>query len=260
MTELVETRAGKIVTISLNRPEALNAFSMDMLCGLIAAFERLGTDGDVGAVVLRGEGRSFCVGGDVKGWAERGDWTFERQLEELRWKQRLALVMKTCPKAIIAALHGHVLGAGFSVALAADFRIAADSARFATSFATVGFAGDFGATHSLVQLIGSARARELMMLDRKLSAADALALGLVTEVVPEADLERATLALARQLADGPYQAWGYMKRNLFAAESEPLAAVLEIEAINQARCIQTEDHQEAVRAFAEKRKPVFRGR
>lgn len=260
MTELVETRAGKIVTISLNRPEALNAFSMDMLRGLIAAFERLGTDGDVGAVVLRGEGRSFCVGGDVKGWAERGDWTFERQLEELRWKQRLALVMKTCPKAIIAALHGHVLGAGFSVALAADFRIAADSARFATSFATVGFAGDFGATHSLVQLIGSARARELMMLDRKLTAREALELGLVTEVVSEDELRGAVEAIARQLADGPYQAWGYMKRNLFAAESEPLAAVLEIEAINQARCIQTEDHQEAVRAFAEKRKPVFRGR
>ena len=260
MSELLETREGGIVTITLNRPGSLNAFSMDMLRGLIAAFERLGTEQDVGAIVLRGEGRSFCVGGDVKGWAERGDWTFERQLEELRWKQRLPLVMKSCPKVIIAALHGHVLGAGFSLALAADFRVAAETATFGTSFANVGFAGDFGATHSLVQLVGSAKARELMMLNPRIAAPEALALGLLTQVVPEAGLAEATEALARKLAAGPYQAWGYMKRNLLAAESEPLAAVLEVEALNQARCTQTEDHQEAVRAFAEKRPPVFKGR
>lgn len=259
-TELLVTCEDGIATITLNRPASLNAFSMDMLRGLIAAFEELGTQQDIGAIVLRGEGRAFCVGGDVKGWADRGDWTFEKQLEELRWKQRLPLVMKTCPKVIIAALHGHVLGAGLSVALAADFRIATETAQFATSFANVGFAGDFGSTHALVQLIGSARARELMMLNPRLSASQALELGLITQVVGEGELAEATQALARRLADGPYQAWGYMKRNLFAAESEPLAAVLEIEAMNQARCTTTDDHQEAVKAFQEKRKPVFRGR
>ena len=199
-------------------------------------------------------------GGDVKGWADRGDWTFEKQLEELRWKQRIPLIMKTCPKVIIAALHGHVLGAGLSVALAADFRIATESAQFGTSFANVGFAGDFGSTSSLVQLVGSAKARELMMLTPRISAQEALALGLVTRVVGEAELVDAVEAMARQLASGPYQAWGYMKRNLLAAESEPLATVIEVEALNQARCIQTEDHQEAIRAFAEKRAPVFKGR
>ena len=252
MSELLETRDGAIVTITLNRPDSLNAFSMDMLRGLIEKFERLGADQGVGAIILRGEGRSFCVGGDVKGWADRADWTFEKHHEELRWKQRLPLIMKTCPKVIIASLQGHVLGAGFS--------IATQTATFGTSFAGVGFAGDFGSTSSLVQLVGSAKARELMMLVSRFSAPEALQLGLLTEVVPEAELAANTTALARKLADGPYQAWGYMKRNLLAAESEPLAAVLEMEALHQARCTMTEDHQEAIRAFTEKRQPQFKGR
>ena len=260
MQEIVEAKSGNVVSISLNRPQALNAFSMDMFRELIATFERLGTDQDVGAIVLRGEGRAFSVGGDVKGWSDRADWTFNRHLEELRWKQRLTLVMKSCPKVIIAALHGHVLGAGFSIALAADFRIAAESTQLATSFANVGFAGDFGASHALVQLVGSAKARELMMLNPRLTARDALELGLLTEVVPDDSLAEAVEILSHRLAQGPYQAWGYMKRNLLAAESEPLAAVLEVEAISQACCIATEDHQEAIKAFVEKRKPVFKGR
>lgn len=260
LPELLESRDGAVVTITLNRPGSLNAFSMDMLRGLIEKFERLGAEQDVGAIILRGEGRSFCVGGDVKGWADRADWTFEKQLEELRWKQRIPLIMKTCPKVIIAALHGHVLGAGFSVALAADFRIATESAQFGTAFAGVGFAGDFGSTSSLVQLVGSAKARELMMLTQRFSAQEALNLGLVTRIVPEADLASATDAMARQLASGPYQAWGYMKLNLLAAESEPLANVIEVEALHQAKCIQTEDHQEAIKAFSEKRPPRFKGR
>ena len=260
MTELVETRDGKIVTLTLNRPGSLNAFSMAMFRGLIEAFERLGADMDVGAIILRGEGRSFCVGGDVKGWADRGDWTHEKHLEEMRWKQRLPLVMKTCPKVIIAQLHGHVLGAGFSMALAADFRISTDTAAYGTGFAGVGFAGDFGATSALLQLVGPAKARELMMLNPRLSAQEALDLGLLTKVVPEGELAAEAGALAQKLADGPYVAWGYMKRNLLAAESESLAVVLDTEVVSQARCTTTEDHQEAIRAFGEKRAPVFRGR
>ena len=258
--ELVETRQGKVVTLTLNRPGSLNAFSMAMFRGLIEAFERLGADMDVGAIILRGEGRSFCVGGDVKGWADRGDWTHEKHLEEMRWKQRLPLLMKTCPKVIIAQLHGHVLGAGFSLALAADFRIATDTAVFGTSFAGVGFAGDFGATSSLLQLVGPAKARELMMLNPRLSATEALGLGLLTKMVPEAEVAAEAQALAEKLASGPYVAWGYMKRNLLAAESESMAVVLDTEVVSQARCTTTEDHQEAIRAFTEKRAPVFRGR
>ncbi|MBU6266593.1 MAG: enoyl-CoA hydratase/isomerase family protein [Sphingomonadales bacterium] len=258
MSDILETRDGKIVTLTLNRPQALNALSMDMYRGLIAAFERLGTEQDVGAIVLRGEGRAFCVGGDVKGWAERGDWTQERQREELRWKQRLPLAMKSCPKAIVAALHGHVLGAGFSIALAADFRIADAASTFGSSFAGVGLPGDLGATHALVQLLGSAKARELMMLNERFDAAEALRLGLVTAVADDAEAD--ARALAERLASGPYQAWGYMKRNLLAAESESLATVLELEAASHAACTMTEDHREAIAAFSEKRAPVWRGR
>lgn len=260
MSELLETREGKIVTITLNRPEALNAFSIPMMRGLIDTIERLGTDLDVGAIVLRGEGRAFCVGGDVKGWAERGGWTYENHLEEMRWKQRLPLVMKQCPKVIIAQLHGHVLGAGFAMALAADFRIAGQSAVFGTSFAGVGYAGDFGVTAALLQLVGPAKARELMILNPRLSAPEAFELGLVTSVVADDDLAGEVAALAQKLSAGPYLAWGHIKRNLLTAESEPLASVLEAEAASLARLSITEDHQEAIRAFGEKRPPVFRGR
>lgn len=260
MSELLETRDGKIVTLTLNRPESLNAFSISMMRGLIDTIERLGSDLEVGAIVLRGEGRSFCVGGDVKGWAERGDWTYEKHLEEMRWKQRLPLVMKSCPKVIIAALHGHVLGAGFGTALAADFRIAAQSAVFGTSFASVGYAGDFGVTAALLQLVGPAKARELMILNPRLSAIDALDLGLVTKVVADDALTGEVAELAQNLADGPFVAWGHIKRNLLTAESEPLASVLEAEAASLARLSLTEDHREAIRAFAEKRPPAFNGR
>lgn len=260
MTELLETRDGKIVTLTLNRPESLNAFSLSMMRGLIDTIERLGSDLDVGAIVLRGEGRAFCVGGDVKGWAERGDWTYEKHLEEMRWKQRLPLVMKSCPKVIIAALHGHVLGAGLAMALAADFRIAAQSALFGTSFAAVGYAGDFGVTAAMLQLVGPAKARELMMLNPRFTAQEALDLGLVTKVVADDTLPCEVAALAQKLADGPYLAWGHIKRNLLTAESEPLATVLEAEAASLARLSITEDHREAIRAFGEKRPPVFRGR
>lgn len=260
MTDLIESRDGKIVTLTLNRPTSLNAFSMTMMRGLIEAFERLGTDDDVGAIVIRGEGRSFCVGGDVKGWADRGDWTYEKHLEEIRWKQRLPLVMKSCPKVIIAALHGHVLGAGMATALAADFRIASQSAVFGTSFAAVGYAGDFGVTASLLQLVGTAKARELMMLNPRFSAQEALDLGLVTKIVADDALAGEVDALARKLSDGPHLAWGHIKRNLLTAESEPLETLLEAEAVAFARLSLSEDHREAIQAFGEKRPPVFRGR
>lgn len=260
MSELIETREGKVAVLTLNRPGSLNAFSIAMMRGLIDAFERLGVDEQVGAIMLRGEGRSFCVGGDVKGWAERANWTYEKHHEEMRWKQRLPMVMKSCPKVIVAALHGHVLGAGFSTALGADFRIAAQSTIFGTSFANVGYAGDFGVTSSLLQIVGPAKARELMILNPRLSAAEALELGLVTKVVADEALAEDAASLAKDLADGPYLAWGHIKRNLLIAESEPLATVLEAEATSLARLSITEDHREAIAAFAQKRAPKFKGR
>jgi 2-(1,2-epoxy-1,2-dihydrophenyl)acetyl-CoA isomerase len=144
--------------------------------------------------------------------------------------------------------------------MACDLRIAGDSARFATAFARVGYSGDFGGSYFLTRLVGTARARELYYTADILDAARALALGLVNRVVPDAQLEAETMALAGRLAAGPRVALRYMKRNMNAAESGTLKDVLDLEAWHHTRCGMTEDHREAARAFVDKRQPVFRGR
>ncbi|MBI2014697.1 MAG: enoyl-CoA hydratase/isomerase family protein, partial [Candidatus Rokubacteria bacterium] len=151
-------------------------------------------------------------------------------------------------------------GAGLSLALACDLRVAADSARFGTAFARVGYSGDFGGSYFLTQLVGTAKARELYFTADLLDAPQALALGLVNRVVPDSQLEEQTLALARRLARGPSVAYRYMKRNFNAAESGTLEDLLDLEAWHHTRCGMTEDHREATKAFVEKREPVFRGR
>jgi 2-(1,2-epoxy-1,2-dihydrophenyl)acetyl-CoA isomerase len=260
LEEIIEEREGRIVRLRLNRPESLNAFSQGMMRYLHDAFPRLSADMEVGAIIVEGAGRSFCVGGDVKSWGDRADWTYEKHSEEYRWKQRIALAMRQCSKIIVAALQGHVLGAGFGLALAADFRVAGRSAIFGTSFAGVGLSGDFGTTSSLVNLVGSAKARELMILNERFGAEEAHRLGLVTQLVDDADVTRTANELAEQVAEGPYLAFGHMKRNVMAAESESFATIIELEGASQSSCCMTGDHREAIKAFAENRKPVFRGR
>jgi len=173
---------------------------------------------------------------------------------------QLPLMLRTIPKVVIAMVNGPAVGAGLGLAMACDLRIAGRSARFGTGFAGVGYSGDFGGSWTLTRLVGTAKARELYFLGEIIDAEAALSFGLVNRVVEDAALRDETTALARRLADGPRIAYGYMKRNLFAAETEPLAAVLEMEAVHQARTAMTEDHLEASRAFAEKRRPVFGGR
>ena len=260
MPDLLETHADGIATLTLNRPERMNAFSDPMIRGLIDALPRLGADPAVGAIVLTGAGRAFCAGGDVKGMAERGAFDFEERLADLRFRHLVITLLRTVPKVVIAMVNGAAIGAGFSLALACDLRVAGRSARFATGFVGVGFSGDFGGTWTLTQLVGTARARELFFLGDMVDAARAESLGIVTRLVDDAALLAETTTLARRIADGPRVALGYMKRTLHAAESEPLQAVLDMEAMHQMRAAQTEDHREATRAFVEKRKPVFRGR
>ena len=144
--------------------------------------------------------------------------------------------------------------------MACDLRIAGRSARFGTGFAGVGYSGDFGGSWTLTRLIGTAKARELYFLGDVIDSATAASLGLVSRVVEDEALRSETTALARRIAEGPRVAYGYMKRNLFAAETEPFLAVLEMEAVHQARTAMTEDHREASLAFVEKRRPVFKGR
>ncbi len=259
MTDLLEAIEDGVATLTLNRPDRLNALSEDMLARLCEALPRLARDPAVGAIVLTGAGRGFCAGGDVKRMAA-AEQSFEQRQEGLRWRHQAIVLLRTISKVVIAAVNGPVAGAGLGIALACDLRIAATSARFRTAFADVGFSGDFGGSWSLTRLVGTAKAREMYYLNPLIDAAEAERLGLVMRVVDDAALPGEAQVLARRIADGPRVAFAYMKRNLHAAETEPLQAVLDMEATGQARTGLTEDHREAATAFVEKRKPVFRGR
>ena len=259
MSELLETTEDGVARLTLNRPERLNAFSSAMLLALSEAVQRLGADDDVGAILITGAGRGFCAGGDVKTMANRAAQGFEERVEGLRRMHRLPMLLRTIPKVVIAMVNGPAVGAGLGLAMACDLRIAGRSARFGTGFAGVGYSGDFGGSWSLTRLVGTAKARELYILRDIIDGPTAASIGLVNRVVEDNALHGEAMALARRIAGGPRIAYGYMKRNLFAAETEPFAAVLDMEAIHQARTAMTEDHHEASMAFVEKRKPVFRG-
>jgi 2-(1,2-epoxy-1,2-dihydrophenyl)acetyl-CoA isomerase len=248
-----------VAVITLNRPERLNAFSDEMLRGMLSVLDELAVDTGTGAIVLTGAGRAFCAGGDLKAMATRPERGFEQRVQDLRWKQTIPLAMRSHPKPIIAMVNGAAMGAGFGLALASDFRIASSNARFGTAFAKVGFSGDFGTSYALTKLLGSAKARELMLLGDALDAASLNDLGLLYRLVAPEQLTSETMALARKLSAGPRVAHAYMKRNIMAAETMPLAEILELEAVHQVRTAETEDHGEAKRAFMEKRPPAFRG-
>jgi 2-(1,2-epoxy-1,2-dihydrophenyl)acetyl-CoA isomerase len=260
MTDLLETKEDGIAWLTLNRPDRLNAFSPAMLLGLGEVLQRLAGDPSIGAIAITGAGRGFCAGGDVKTMENRASQSFEERVEGLRRMHQLPLLLRTIPKIVIAMVNGPAVGAGLGLAMACDLRIAGHSARFGTGFAGIGYSGDFGGSWTLTRLVGTATTRELYFLGDIIDAATAASLGLVNRVVDDEALQDETRALARRIADGPRVAYGYMKRNLFAAETEPLAAVLEMEAVHQARTAMTEDHLEASRAFVEKRRPVFKGR
>src|SRR3989441_2448174 len=261
--DLLEALKDGVAVLTLNRPDRLNAMSPSMLDALLEALPRLAEDPEVGVVVLTGAGRGFCAGGDVKAMAEGrefGGTTLEEKAQALRSRMDVSRWLHEMPKVTIAMVRGAAAGAGLSLAMACDLRIAGDSARLATAFARVGYSGDFGGSYFLTQLVGTAKARELYYTADILDAQQALALGLVNRVVPDARLEEETLALAARLARGPRVALRYMKRNMNAAEAGSLKDSLDLEAWHHTRTGFTEDHKEAAKAFVDKREPVFRGR
>ena len=263
MSDLLEVVVDGVATLTLNRPEKLNAMSAEMLGALLEALPRLADDASVGAIVLTGAGRGFCAGGDVRAMAEGREFagdTLEEKASALRVQMEVSRWLHEMPKPTIAMVRGAAAGAGLSLAMACDLRIAGDSARFATAFARVGYSGDFGGSFFLTRLVGTAKARELYYTADIVGADQALAIGLANRVVPDARLEEETMALARRLAAGPRVALRYMKRNMNAAETGVLKEVLDLEAWHHTRCGMTEDHREAARAFLDKREPVFRGR
>ncbi|MGB9369804.1 MAG: enoyl-CoA hydratase [Xanthobacteraceae bacterium] len=259
--ELVETRSDGVATLTLNRPDRLNALSAPIMEALLEALPRLAADPEVGAIVLTGAGRAFCAGGDVKRMAaETVPRSSEEDVARLRSRMEISRLLHEIPKPTIAMVNGPAAGAGLAMALACDMRIAGQSARFVTAFAKVGFSGDFGGSYFLSKLVGTGKARELYFTAEPLDAAQALSLGIVNRVVPDGELAGAVQDFARKLAQGPRIALGLMKQNFNAAENGTLTELLDLEARRQIETGKTEDHREAARAFVEKRAPVFVGR
>ncbi|MCP3440216.1 enoyl-CoA hydratase [Bradyrhizobium sp. CCGUVB14] len=249
-----------LLTITMNRPERKNALNPEMVAGLVEAARRAADDPEVRAVLFKGAGGSFCVGGDVKSMAAgRAPLPFEVKMANLRRGMEVSRILHQMPKPVVAQLDGAAAGAGLSMALSCDLRVASESCKITTAFAKVGFSGDYGGTYFLTQLLGSARARELYLTSPVLTAKEAHAIGMVTRVVPDAEIDAAAHELALSLAQGPSIALGYIKRNINNAEHLPLEDCFDGEAIHHTRCSDTEDHKEAAKAFVEKRKPAFRG-
>ncbi|MEJ2089712.1 MAG: enoyl-CoA hydratase-related protein [Gammaproteobacteria bacterium] len=256
-----------VVVITLNRPEARNAMSGPMTAGLDKILDYAERSQSVRTVVVTGAGGAFCAGGDVKGMAagggRRGEGpTLDERIHAQRLNQRnTAGRMYLMPKPVIASLPGPAAGAGLSLALAADLRIMADTAFITSAFARVGFSGDYGGTFFLSNLVGSGKAREIYYLSDRVSAEECLRLGIANQVVPAAELEESTMALARRLASGPPVAYRYMKENFNrAAMGGDVIECLDLEATHHVHAGLTEDHREAAKAFVEKRQPVFKGR
>jgi 2-(1,2-epoxy-1,2-dihydrophenyl)acetyl-CoA isomerase len=257
---LVQVEDG-VARLTMNRPEALNALSNGMMLRMLEVLPALAQDLSVGCVVLTGAGRGFSAGGDMKARAAgaRPQASPETGAYELRSRMEVSRMLHEFPRPTIAMWNGVAAGAGMSICLACDMRVAGSSARMTTAFAKMGFSGDFGGHWFLSRLVGPAKARELYFTSEVLNAEAIGALGLANKVVPDAQLEAETMALAHRIAAGPKVTWGYMKRNMKIAEEGTLVEALDAEAFGMMRCRDTEDHKEALRAFVEKRAPVFKG-
>jgi 2-(1,2-epoxy-1,2-dihydrophenyl)acetyl-CoA isomerase len=250
--------ANHLATVTLNRPEKLNALNQELLDTLPEVLQRLADDTEVRCVVLTGAGRGFCAGGDISSMVA-GEIT-ENPVERLKRQEEASRLLHEMPKPTVAMINGPVAGAGLSLALACDIRIAAEGARLGTAFARVGFSGDFGGSWTLQRLIGPARARELYFTGELIDAREAERLGIVNRTVPADQLRDETMALARKITNGPPIALAKMKQNLNLALVSDFATLLGREAENMMMTAMTRDHQEAAKAFLEKRDPVFEGR
>jgi len=263
--ELLCVIRDRVAVITLNRPEARNAFSDTLTPALRSMIKICGENPEVGALLLTGAGPAFCAGGNVKGMGAHRDkkkleMSYEDKVADLQERQRLLTgALVSVRKPTIAALPGPAVGAGLALALACDIRIAAQSAFIATGYVRVGLSGDYGIAWLLTRLVGTSRARELMFTGDKVDAARCETLGLVNRVVPDDKLQAEAFALAKSMAEGPTLALRYIKDNLDEALQFDFATARDHEAERLTRLTTTADHKEAVQAFIEKRKPVFRG-
>jgi enoyl-CoA hydratase/carnithine racemase len=258
---LYEEADNGVATITLNRPERLNALTFEVYEELTATFERLKTRRNVRVVLITGAGRGFCSGGDVNDIIGR---LFERDssglLEFTRLTCALVDAMRSLDTPIVASLNGTVAGAGAVIALASDFRIASETARIAFLFVRVGLSGaDMGSAFLLPRVVGLARATEMLMLGDFVTSEDARRFGLYNKVVPAEHLHDESRLLAERLAAGPGFALRMTKQMLNRELSVGLAEALEMEAQAQAICMGHPDYREAYEAFVAKRPPLFNG-
>ena len=252
----------RIATLTLNRPERLNALGDTLRDDLYDAVTKAAADPQVGVLVITGAGRGFCSGGDVKSMSEREQSGHAPSAADTfaPIRDRIVLALRDCPKPVIAAVNGAAAGAGMNLALACDMRIASGAAKFSQAFVKRGIAPDWGGSWFLPRIVGTAKACELIFTGDTIDAAEALRLGIVNAVVAPDALMPETYKLAGKIANGPPVAIALSKRAILHNENVDLRAGLEFETFAQGICRDTEDSKEGVKAFVEKRAPVFRGR
>ena len=258
-----------VAVLSFNRPERRNALHDEMYLGFAMALPVIAEDRGVGVVVVTGEGGAFCAGGDVKGFAEGHARTAAStaatpspaaSIDNLRARQaEVSLALHRMPKLTIAALPGAAAGAGLSIALACDLRLATEKAVITTAFAKIGASGDFGGSWFLTQLVGPAKAKELYVMSDRLSARDAEKLGIVNRVFADDEFAAGWMDYARRIAGGPTLAHRAIKENINRAVVADLVTCLDAEAVNMVATMSTADHREATAAFLEKREAKFVG-
>lgn len=253
---LVASTEGGVTTLTLNRPDSLNALNAELRGSLLKAVKSAGRDADARAVVITGAGRAFCAGADLRGGT--GEREFRRVLAAEY--NPLVQAIRELPKPVVAAVNGVAAGAGMSLALACDLVVASEDARFVPAFHRIGLVPDSGLARTLVRALGRHRAMAVLLGEEQLSAAGAHEAGLVAAVVPSERLAETAGELAARLAAGPTLAIGLTKRLLNGAEDATLGESLAAEAALQEVAGGSEDHAEGVAAFSEKRDPQFRGR
>jgi enoyl-CoA hydratase/carnithine racemase len=258
---VLEERAGAVLTLRLNRPEKLNALNVELGRALVHALINAGENKEVRAVVLTGAGRAFCAGGDVEVLLDLRKRNAAHELEILLVAgKEICLAIASMPKPVVAAVNGPAAGGGMNLALACDMRIASDQAKFAESFANLGLYPDFGGTYFLPRIVGRGRAAERFWTAEMLTAEDAFRMGIVSKVVPAAQLEDETKKLAERLAAAPILPLRDSKHAMTGHDRAALMTALDEEIRLQIHCFQSEDCLEGLNAFFEKRKPNFRGR
>ena len=258
---LYEVKDG-VATLTLNRPDRLNALGGSLRDDLHDAITRSSTDPDVRVMVITGAGKGFCSGGDVKAMQEAKDGKRERPLIEkiAPGRDRTLLAMRQAPQPIIAAVNGAAAGAGMNLALGCDIRIASTAAKFSQAFVKRGLHPDWGGTYFLPRVVGTAKACELIFTGEVIDAQEALRLGIVSAVYSPEELMSTAYQLARRIAAGPPVAIRLAKRSLYDNAERDLKSSLERETFSQNIASETEDAGEGIRAFVEKRDPKFQGR